>query len=147
MRLELKEHILWESRIIKQLYYDDYYYYYYYLSQVPNYYRIITNPMDFTTIKCKLARHHFNHYQSVEAFLDDCRLVFRNCLIYNSVSKHFYPKLGSLRKTTPLDFHHPVTSVQRVRVGLVLTQPLILMVKLTLKLTQTLTPLQLKSGL
>ena len=45
----------------------------------------------------------------------------------------------------PLDYHKPVTSVQRirVRVGLVLT----LMVKLELNLIQTLTPLQLKSGL
>ncbi|XP_070200602.1 E3 ubiquitin-protein ligase TRIM33-like isoform X2 [Littorina saxatilis] len=51
---------------------------------VPNYYKIITTPMDFTTIKCKLSRNHFNHYPSVESFLDDCKLVFKNCAVYNS---------------------------------------------------------------
>lgn len=53
---------------------------------VPNYYKIITNPMDFTNIKCKLSRNHFNHYSSMEAFLDDLRLVFKNCAIYNAES-------------------------------------------------------------
>ncbi|XP_076471034.1 LOW QUALITY PROTEIN: transcription intermediary factor 1-alpha-like [Babylonia areolata] len=51
---------------------------------VPNYYKIITNPMDFSCIKNKLASGHFDHYTSVESFLDDCRLVFRNCAVYNS---------------------------------------------------------------
>ena len=54
--------------------------------QVPNYYKIINKPMDFSCIKCKMSRNHFNHYSSVEAFLDDCKLVFRNCAVYNSVS-------------------------------------------------------------
>lgn len=51
---------------------------------VPNYYKIITTPMDFTSVKCKLSRNHFNHYSSTEAFLDDLRLVFKNCSIYNA---------------------------------------------------------------
>ncbi|XP_076450020.1 E3 ubiquitin-protein ligase TRIM33-like [Babylonia areolata] len=51
---------------------------------VPNYYKIITTPMDFTNIKCKLTRSHFNHYATVESFLDDCKLVFRNCAVYNA---------------------------------------------------------------
>ena len=53
---------------------------------MPNYYKIINKPMDFSCIKCKMSRNHFNHYSSVEAFLDDCKLVFRNCAVYNSVS-------------------------------------------------------------
>ncbi|XP_064603397.1 E3 ubiquitin-protein ligase TRIM33-like isoform X2 [Liolophura sinensis] len=51
---------------------------------VPNYYKIITNPMDFTNIKCKLSRQHFNHYSTVGEFLSDVKLVFTNCAIYNS---------------------------------------------------------------
>lgn len=53
---------------------------------VPNYYKIITSPMDFTNIKCKLSRSHFNHYATVESFLDDCKLVFKNCAVYNAES-------------------------------------------------------------
>ncbi|GFR97853.1 E3 ubiquitin-protein ligase TRIM33 [Elysia marginata] len=51
--------------------------------QVPNYYKIITQPMDFTQIRCKLQRQHPNHYQSVKAYLWDLRQVFINCAIYN----------------------------------------------------------------
>ncbi|XP_059160939.1 E3 ubiquitin-protein ligase TRIM33-like isoform X2 [Physella acuta] len=51
--------------------------------QVPNYYKIITQPMDFTQIKCKLQRRHHNHYHSIKGFLYDLRQVFVNCAIYN----------------------------------------------------------------
>lgn len=51
---------------------------------VPNYYKIITHPMDFSNIKAKLSPGHYDHYASIEAFLDDCTLVFRNCAVYNS---------------------------------------------------------------
>ncbi|XP_035828446.1 E3 ubiquitin-protein ligase TRIM33 isoform X2 [Aplysia californica] len=51
--------------------------------QVPNYYKIITQPVDFTQIKCKLQRRHHNHYQSIKAFLYDLRQIFINCAIYN----------------------------------------------------------------
>ncbi|XP_046546043.1 E3 ubiquitin-protein ligase TRIM33-like isoform X1 [Haliotis rubra] len=51
--------------------------------QVPNYYKIIQVPMDFTTIKCKLSRQHFNHYNCIEDFLADVKLVFLNCATYN----------------------------------------------------------------
>lgn len=40
--------------------------------------------MDFGTIKCKLRRGHFAHYNSVEEFLSDVKLVFKNCFKYNS---------------------------------------------------------------
>ncbi|CAG5134573.1 unnamed protein product, partial [Candidula unifasciata] len=51
--------------------------------QVPNYYRIITQPMDFTQIKHKLQHSHPNHYKSIRSFLYDLRQVFVNCAIYN----------------------------------------------------------------
>ncbi|CAG5133116.1 unnamed protein product [Candidula unifasciata] len=51
--------------------------------QVPNYYKIITQPKDFTQIRCRLQRSHPHHYQSIKAFLYDLRQVFINCAIYN----------------------------------------------------------------
>ncbi|XP_021338904.1 E3 ubiquitin-protein ligase TRIM33-like isoform X2 [Mizuhopecten yessoensis] len=53
---------------------------------VPNYYKIITNPIDFGKIKCKLQRQNFNHYNVVDDFIADMLLVFRNCRTYNDVS-------------------------------------------------------------
>lgn len=54
--------------------------------QVPNYYKIITNPIDFSKIKIKLQRQNFNHYDTIEDFIADVKLVFQNCATYNSVS-------------------------------------------------------------
>ena len=53
---------------------------------VPDYYNVITNPMDFMKIRQKLSRQHFNHYDIVEEFLADVRLIFDNCAKYNAVS-------------------------------------------------------------
>lgn len=71
---------------------------------VPNYYRIITHPMDFTTIKCKLSRQHFNHYNEVEHFISDVKLVFKNCSLYNSDSS----EVGKAGKTMEGFFHELV---------------------------------------
>ncbi|CAH1787834.1 unnamed protein product, partial [Owenia fusiformis] len=49
----------------------------------PNYYKIISQPMDLATIRTKLRRGHFNHYDSVETFIDDVKLIFKNCATYN----------------------------------------------------------------
>ncbi|KAK3102602.1 hypothetical protein FSP39_012545 [Pinctada imbricata] len=57
---------------------------------VPNYYKIITKPIDFSKIKSKLQRHHFNHYNSIEDFMSDCKLVFRNCFTYNGAGTPIY---------------------------------------------------------
>ena len=43
-------------------------------------------PMEFSTIQTKLCRDHFQCYQSVEQFIDDVKLVFVNCSLYNHVS-------------------------------------------------------------
>ncbi|CAH1787374.1 unnamed protein product [Owenia fusiformis] len=51
---------------------------------VPNYYKIITQPMDLTSIKTKLRRGHFDHYDSVETFIEDVQLIFKNCATYNA---------------------------------------------------------------
>lgn len=51
---------------------------------VPNYYKIITNPIDFSKIKVKLQRQNFNHYDTIEEFIADVKLVFQNCATYNT---------------------------------------------------------------
>ncbi len=71
---------------------------------VPDYYNVITNPMCFMKIKQKLSKTHFNHYDIVEEFLADVRLVFDNCARYNSVSMSRlickrYVSYGITRKT------------------------------------------------
>ena len=63
---------------------------------VQNYYRLIKHPMYFKTIKHKLTRGHFDHYNTIEEFISDCRLVFSNCAQYNSVSLLILSLLFSL---------------------------------------------------
>lgn len=47
---------------------------------IPDYNKIITNPMDFSTIKKKL---NSNSYTNVKGFVNDINLVFQNCRTYN----------------------------------------------------------------
>lgn len=47
---------------------------------VPDYYDIIKQPMDLSTIKKKLDR---KQYKSPKEFKDDLDLMFRNCYFYN----------------------------------------------------------------
>ena len=49
---------------------------------IPDYPTIVTNPMDFATIKGKLRDHK---YQRIEDFMGDMELVFHNCRLYNGV--------------------------------------------------------------
>ncbi|KAG6842131.1 hypothetical protein C0991_001624 [Blastosporella zonata] len=48
--------------------------------EVPDYYDVITQPMDFQTMEHKLET---NQYPSVDAFVADAQLVFDNCKSYN----------------------------------------------------------------
>jgi len=48
--------------------------------EVTDYYDVIKKPMDFNTMEHKL---NHNVYDNLNAFLDDARLVFQNCLLYN----------------------------------------------------------------
>ncbi|XP_015181281.1 PREDICTED: bromodomain adjacent to zinc finger domain protein 1A isoform X2 [Polistes dominula] len=59
--------------------------------EVPDYHDIISNPMDFGTIKYKLTN---GVYENVQQFLDDCHLVFDNCQAYNQEHSSVY-KAGS----------------------------------------------------
>lgn len=53
---------------------------------IPDYFDIIKCPMDLGTIKKRLENEHYN---SVEAFAGDVRLVFENCIEYNSSTNKF----------------------------------------------------------
>ena len=48
--------------------------------KLPHYHTIIKQPMDFGTIKKRLNN---KYYWSAMECIDDFRLVFRNCVIYN----------------------------------------------------------------
>ena len=57
-----------------------------FLFQVPNYYKVITHPMDLSNVRAKLQTQNFAHYQTFHEFVGDCRLIFENCAIFNEVS-------------------------------------------------------------
>lgn len=50
-------------------------------SDVPDYYDVIKNPMDLSTLMKKVKA---GSYHSKKAFADDLDLIWSNCLIYNS---------------------------------------------------------------
>ncbi|CAG8579648.1 10329_t:CDS:2, partial [Paraglomus brasilianum] len=49
--------------------------------EVPDYYTVITNPMDLSTIDRKIKA---NSYKTIEDFEDDVRRIFANCRVYNA---------------------------------------------------------------
>ncbi|XP_066598355.1 bromodomain adjacent to zinc finger domain protein 1A isoform X2 [Prorops nasuta] len=55
--------------------------------EVPDYHDIITSPMDFGTVKEKLAN---GLYETIEQFHSDCRLIFDNCQTYNTEHSSVY---------------------------------------------------------
>ncbi|XP_051128616.1 transcription factor GTE12-like isoform X2 [Andrographis paniculata] len=48
--------------------------------QIPDYFTVITHPMDLGTIRCKLEG---NKYYGAEEFVSDVRLTFSNAVLYN----------------------------------------------------------------
>jgi chromodomain-helicase-DNA-binding protein 7 len=55
----------------------------------PDYYEVITEPSDFSTIRLKLET---NVYTSPPEFLKDVNLVFSNCFSYNSPELPIFKK-------------------------------------------------------
>jgi len=47
---------------------------------IMDYPKIVSNPMDFATIKTKLKEHR---YEKIQDFMEDMELVFYNCRLYN----------------------------------------------------------------
>lgn len=56
-------------------------------NEVPDYHDIISNPMDFGTIKYKLGN---GDYETLDKFFSDCQLVFENCRLYNKEHSSVY---------------------------------------------------------
>lgn len=54
-------------------------------SSVPNYYKIIKQPMDLKKVKKKLQLRSSQYYKTTQEFVSDMRLVFKNCAKYNEV--------------------------------------------------------------
>ena len=50
---------------------------------IPDYFQVIKNPMDFSTIKKKLSN---NLYTNFKQFNDDIKLTFDNCFLYNGTN-------------------------------------------------------------
>lgn len=48
---------------------------------MPDYYDVISNPMDLSTIRNKVHKYE---YTSSSQLLDDMRLIFTNCVEYNA---------------------------------------------------------------
>ncbi|TNN55199.1 E3 ubiquitin-protein ligase TRIM33 [Liparis tanakae] len=56
-------------------------------SSVPNYYKIIKQPMDLKKVKRKLQLRSSQYYRSIQEFVSDMRLVFTNCANFNEMSR------------------------------------------------------------
>uniref|UniRef100_A0A8C8DXU6 RING-type E3 ubiquitin transferase n=1 Tax=Oryzias sinensis TaxID=183150 RepID=A0A8C8DXU6_9TELE len=67
-------------------------------SSVPNYYKIIKQPMDLKKVKKKLQLRSSQYYKSVQEFVSDMRLIFKNCAEYNEVSSMTGAGLVLLRR-------------------------------------------------
>ncbi|NXL73372.1 TAF1 factor, partial [Leptocoma aspasia] len=53
---------------------------------VPDYYKVIANPMDLETIRKNISKHK---YQNREAFLDDVNLILANSIKYNGSDSQY----------------------------------------------------------
>ncbi|KOS15680.1 histone acetyltransferase gcn5 [Malassezia pachydermatis] len=55
-------------------------------NDVPDYYTVIKNPMDLSTMETKLEN---NQYETVDDMVKDAQLVFDNCKLYNPASSPY----------------------------------------------------------
>lgn len=53
---------------------------YYFLFQAPDYFDIVKQPMDFSTIRNRINRFEYTNPKDI---LEDVRLIFKNCNQYN----------------------------------------------------------------
>ncbi|KAG4305193.1 hypothetical protein PORY_001363 [Pneumocystis oryctolagi] len=63
--------------------------------EVPDYYDVIKEPMDLSTMEFKLEN---DQYDSVESFLYDAKLIFNNCRSYNNETTTYYKNATKLEK-------------------------------------------------
>lgn len=64
-------------------------------TEVPDYYQVIAEPMDLSTMEVKLEN---NAYESFDDFIYDCKLIFSNCRQYNGENTTFYKNANKLEK-------------------------------------------------
>ncbi|XP_034211964.1 transcription factor GTE10-like isoform X2 [Prunus dulcis] len=62
---------------------------------IPDYFHIISHPMDLGTIKSKLEK---NMYRNTEEFAADVRLTFSNAMVYNPPANIFHQMAKNLNK-------------------------------------------------
>ncbi|ORY86428.1 histone acetyltransferase GCN5 [Protomyces lactucae-debilis] len=62
---------------------------------VPDYYEVIKEPMDLTSMEFKLEN---DQYESVEQFIYDAKLIFNNCRSYNNETTTYYKNSTKLEK-------------------------------------------------
>jgi len=63
--------------------------------EVADYYDVIKNPMDFSTMESKFERRM---YPDIESFLTDANLVFDNCILYNPEDSIYVKNARKLAK-------------------------------------------------
>lgn len=63
--------------------------------EVPDYYEVIKEPMDLSTMELKLEN---DKYESFDQFLYDARLIFKNCRSYNGDTTTYYKNANKLEK-------------------------------------------------
>lgn len=63
--------------------------------KIEDYYTIVKDPMDFTTIKSKLSN---NEYKSVAEFVTDVNKVFDNCILYNGEANQYSQIAKKMRR-------------------------------------------------
>lgn len=65
-------------------------------TEVPDYYEVIKEPMDLSTMEVKLEN---DAYETMDDFVYDCKLIFDNCRQYNGENTTFYKNANKLEKS------------------------------------------------
>lgn len=63
---------------------------------VPDYYQVIKNPMDFSTMRKKVSQ---DEYKDFDSFADDIKLIITNCYTYNKIGTMVY-RMGLILEET-----------------------------------------------
>uniref|UniRef100_H2Y6G3 Uncharacterized protein n=1 Tax=Ciona savignyi TaxID=51511 RepID=H2Y6G3_CIOSA len=62
--------------------------------EAPNYFKIISTPMDFSKMGSRVESHH---YKSVDEFEADFNLIIKNCMVYNTKDTVYYKLAVKMR--------------------------------------------------
>lgn len=59
-------------------------------AQAPNYFKVVTKPMDFTTMHTKVAEGQYASWDQLQSDLD---LMFDNCMRYNAADTKYHKQV------------------------------------------------------